>query len=113
MQGDTIILAGLFPNLQDGQPVIVTGNLFDATGPAPIAAAEFRQLNGPPLVDSTNNLTTIKLSKPLANQYVRSTTTLMANVAAVTQGETVKDEVLGSSDASAFQSYPLKKKPLT
>src|SRR5262249_54543811 len=37
----------------------------------------------------------------------------MANVAAVTQGETVKDEVLGSSDGSAFQSYPLKKKPLT
>src|SRR5262249_29030408 len=37
----------------------------------------------------------------------------MANVAAVTQGETVKDEVLGSSDGSAFQSFPLKKKPLT
>jgi hypothetical protein len=113
VQGDTLILAGLFPNLQDAQPVILTGNLFNTSGPAPVTEAEFRQLNGPPLVDSANNLTTVKLNKPLANQYIRSTTTLMANVAAVTQGETVKDEVLGSSDASAFQSYPLKKNPLT
>ena len=113
VQGDTLILAGLFPNLLDAQPVIVTGGLFDAPGPAPVTAAEFRQLNGPPLVDNVNNLTTVKLNKPLANQYVRTLTTLLANVAAVTQGETVKDEVLGSSDASAFQAYPLKKKPLT
>jgi predicted phage baseplate assembly protein len=37
----------------------------------------------------------------------------MANIVEVTQGETVKDEVLASSDGSAFQSYPLKKKLLT
>jgi predicted phage baseplate assembly protein len=38
---------------------------------------------------------------------------LLANVIAVTQGETVKDEVLGSSDGSGSQSFPLKKQPLT
>jgi predicted phage baseplate assembly protein len=37
----------------------------------------------------------------------------MANVVDATQGETVRNEVLGSSDGSAFQSYQLKQKPLT
>jgi hypothetical protein len=115
VQGDTLILAGLFPNLQDGQLVIVTGNLFDpsgAGGPGE-AASEVSRLSGPPLQYSANNLTTVKLKGSLANHYVRSSTVLLANVTAVTQGETVKDEVLGSSDGSPLQSYPLKKQPLT
>ena len=37
----------------------------------------------------------------------------MANVVEVTQGETVKNEVLGSSSGAPFQSFALKKKPLT
>jgi predicted phage baseplate assembly protein len=115
VQGDTLILDGLYPNLQDGQSVIVSGNRFDpsgAGGPGE-AATEVTRLSGPPLKDSANNLTTVKLKGSLANHYVRSTTVLLANIAAVTQGETVKDEVLGSSDGSPLQSYPLNKQPLT
>ena len=115
VQGDTLILGGLFPNLQDGQLVIVSSNLFDPSdvGVPGEAATEVSRLSGPPLQDSANNLTTVKLKGSLANQYVRSTTVLLANVVAVTQGESVKDEVLGSSDGSPLQSYPLKKQPLT
>jgi hypothetical protein len=110
VEGNTLILDGLYPNLQDSQLVIVSGNRFDQSGEA---ATEVCRLVGPPLQDTENSLTTVQLRPKLANKYLRSTTVLLANVVAVTQGETVQDEVLGSSDGSALQSYPLKKQPLT
>jgi hypothetical protein len=115
VQGDTLILEGLYPNLQDGQVVIVSGNLFDPSGAGGSgeAASEVSRLLGLPLQDSANNLTTVKLKDALVNHYVRSTTVLLANVVAVTQGETVRDEVLGNSDGTPLRSYPLKKQPLT
>jgi uncharacterized phage protein gp47/JayE len=115
VQGDTLILDGLYPNLQAGQVTIITGNLFDSSGPGlpgePIS--EVCRLLGPPLPDTDNALTTVELQNALQNHYVRSTTALLANVVDVTQGESVADEVLGSSDGSALQSYRLKKRPLT
>jgi len=115
LEGDTLILAGQFPNLQDGQAVVVQGNQFDPTGQqtTPTPLAEFHTLSGKPLLDSADNLTTVKLDKPLANQYARAGAVLLANVVAFTQGETVKDEILGSGDATPLQSYALKKEPLT
>lgn len=111
VQGDTLILAGLFPNLMDGQAVVIQGVLFGSTDGSTVA--EYRLLTGPPLQDAADNLTTVKLNKPLKNQYIRSTTVLLANVVAITQGETVKDEVLGNGNAKPFQTFALKKKPLT
>ena len=115
VQGATLILDGLYPSLQDGQVVVVSGNLFDPSqaGSLGDAATEVCRLVGPPLQDATNGLTTVQLKAGLQNQYVRSTTVVMANVVSVTQGETVNDEVLGSGDGSALQSYTLKKHPLT
>ena len=115
VQGDTIILAGVYPNLQDGQTVVLVGNLWDPVAKVPLQAqqAEARVLTGKPAPDTDNNITTVKLSKPLTNQYGRAGMVLMANIAQVTQGETVKDEILGSGDGSSLQAYPLKKKPLT
>jgi predicted phage baseplate assembly protein len=115
LEGDTLILAGLFPNLQDGQAVVVQGNQFDPTGQqtTPTPLAEYHTLSGKPLLDSADNLTTVTLDKPLANQYARAGGVLLANVAAFTQGETVKDEILGSGNSTPLQSYPLKKTPLT
>jgi predicted phage baseplate assembly protein len=115
VQGDTIILSGVFPSLQNGQTVILIGNLWDAGAQAAKTTqqAEARVLAAPPVPDTENNITTVALNKPLTNQYARAGMVLMANVAEVTQGETVKDEILGSGDGSALQSYPLKKKPLT
>jgi uncharacterized phage protein gp47/JayE len=115
LQGDTLILAGLYPNLQGGQPVVVKGDVWTPSNgvSTSASAAELRLLDGPPRLDSTNQLTTVKFKQPLANRYVRATTTMLANVVAVTQGETVKDEVLGSGDGSALQSFALKKTPVT
>jgi predicted phage baseplate assembly protein len=113
--GGTLTLAGLHPELQDGQKVMLRGNLFDSTLNQPTAtpATESGILDGPPVVDATNTITTVNLKKPLLNPYVRRSCVLAANVVEATQGQTIKDEVLGSSDGSAFQSYGLKQKPLT
>src|SRR5262249_2558610 len=115
VSGSELILQGVQSQLQSGQTVVISGNLFDpVTGQAgSTSAAESGILNGAPVTDTVNNITVVKLKTPLAKQYARATTVLMANIVEVTQGETVKDEVLGSGDGSALQSYPLKKKPLT
>jgi Baseplate J-like protein len=115
VQGDTLILDGLYPTLQDGQVAIVSGNLFDQSDEVSTLdpANEVCRLAGPPQQDIANNLTTVKLKDTLANHYIRSTTVLLANVVAATQGETVNNEVLGSSDGGSLQLYPLKKHPLT
>ncbi|NEO98500.1 MAG: putative baseplate assembly protein, partial [Symploca sp. SIO2E9] len=58
--------------------------------------------------------TTIKIETPLVNTYDRTTVTINANVALVTHGETVSDEVLGGGDGSkSNHEFLLKNKPLT
>jgi uncharacterized phage protein gp47/JayE len=113
LQGDSLILAGLYPNLQDGQAAIVQGNLYDATGATATPSAEFHTIKGKPLQDAANKLTTVQLDKPLSQQYSRSSTSLLANLVAFTQGETVADEVLGNGTGAPNQEFPLKKIPLT
>jgi hypothetical protein len=58
--------------------------------------------------------TILKLIDPLKKVYDRATVTIFANVALSTHGETVKDEVLGSGDASQpYQRFTLRQSPLT
>jgi uncharacterized phage protein gp47/JayE len=112
--GTSMTLAGLFGHLQAGQTIIVQGPLVDPTGAATeTIAAESGVLNGPPVLDAVNRLTTINLVNALTNQYAPAGTVVFANVVAATQGETVHDEVLGSGNGAPFQSFALKKKPLT
>jgi hypothetical protein len=113
--GSEMILEGLQTQLRPGQTVVIEGNLFDSVtnAAANTQAAESCILDGALVLDTINNITRAKLKSPLINTYARSSCSLLGNVAVATQGETVKDEVLGSGDGSAFQSYPLKKKPLT
>ncbi|HVN06241.1 MAG TPA: putative baseplate assembly protein [Bryobacteraceae bacterium] len=113
LRGDTLILAGLYPNLQQGLPVMVQGNLYNANGEPADLTAEYHTIKSQPVQDTTNSLTTVVLDKPLTDQYSRSSTSLLANLAAFTQGETVKDEVLGNGNGAANQSFALKKNPLT
>jgi predicted phage baseplate assembly protein len=115
LTGSTLKLAGLYPQLQKGQTVILQGKLWDSATNAPtqISNAESRILDGPPVLDANNSITTVTLNKPLDKQYVLASAVLMANVVEVTHGETVKDEVFGSGDGSPFQTYRLKQKPLT
>jgi len=115
LSGSQLILQGVQTQLQSGQTIVLGGNLFDSTTNLATStpAAESCILSGPAVPDSVNNVTVVNLKNQLANTYGRASCSVLANIGLVTQGETVKDEVLGSSDGSAFQSYPLKKKPLT
>jgi hypothetical protein len=109
LSGPTLLLDGLFPQLKAGRRVVVQG--FDAATGAPRAEDGVIAAVGP--LDTTNGQTTVSLRRLLDGSYDRSRTVVLANVALATQGETVRDEVLGSGDGTAFQSYPLKKAPLT
>ena len=113
--GDTLILAGLLPRLRSGQTVILRGNLYDpsTTPPSQLPGSESAILRDPPILDLDNGITTVTLARPLSQQYTRAGAVLLANVVDATHGETVRDEVLGSGDGTAFQSFPLKQKPLT
>ncbi|MGA9365522.1 MAG: putative baseplate assembly protein [Bacteroidota bacterium] len=65
-------------------------------------------------ISSDRDHTTITLSESLQNCYDRSTVTINANVARTTHGESVKNEILGSGDATQLnQRFTLKQKPLT
>jgi predicted phage baseplate assembly protein len=115
LTGATLVLAGAFPLLQPAQRVTLHGRLWDPVtgGATGNVNAESGVLDGAPVVDEANAITTVTLRQPLVRQYARAGTVLLANVVEVTQGETVREEVLGSGDGTALQSFPLKQKPLT
>jgi hypothetical protein len=104
-----IEVEGLIGDLLPGQLIIVCGEL-EADGGNRLSElaciADVEPVHA-------ENYTRITLTKGLANNYVRSTVTINANVARATHGETV-GEVLGSGDASrAFQGFQLRQPPLT
>lgn len=108
LSGNILRLAGIHTQLQAGQIVVVQGALArDGT-----AAAELAIISDPVVTDSFDNVTLVQLKDPLSDVYTRLACSLLANVVEVTQGETVKDEVLGSGNAAPFQSFPLAQKPL-
>jgi Baseplate J-like protein len=109
--GSSVTLVGLYPLLQAGQKVVVQGDL--ATAATAVVQAELRVLSGPPILDTASGTTTINFTQTLQNHYVPATTVVMGNVVEVTQGQTLRGEVLGSGDGTAFQSFILKKSPLT
>jgi predicted phage baseplate assembly protein len=115
LSGAKLILAGLYPQLTVGQTVILQGTLFDTTtgSPTEVVSAEAAILAEPPVVNEADNITTVMLKKALENNYARAGAVLFANVVEATQGETVRDEVLGSGNGGAFQTFKLKKQPLT
>jgi predicted phage baseplate assembly protein len=115
VSGDVLMLAGQLPKLAAGQTLVMRGSLYDSAsgGPSSASSAEAVTLKTAPVIDAANNLTTVTLTKPLGATYVRAGSVLLANVVAATQGETVRDEVLGSSSGGPFQAFPLKQKPLT
>ncbi|MEA2687897.1 MAG: hypothetical protein QOD51_504, partial [Candidatus Eremiobacteraeota bacterium] len=109
VSGNTLLLAGLYAQLHAGQTVVLQGTRAGTNA----AAAEAATLASAPVLDAANALTTVTLANALVNTYLRDGAVLLANVAAATQGQTVKDEVLGSGDGSPNQAFALKKKPVT
>jgi predicted phage baseplate assembly protein len=109
LTGKTIEVAGLVNGLVAGQPLIVSGKL-TASDERPTATVVFVEQVAPGAGFTTLVLQEQGLG---AAHYLRSTTTIYANVVAATHGETTS-EALGSGDGSRpHQRFQLKKAPLT
>jgi hypothetical protein len=101
VSGATIELAQVVDGLQAGQRVLLSDS--NATQAAIIDS-----------VAADDTRTTITLSNPLVNELDRATLLINANVVRATHGETVRDEVLGSGQASVpNQRFTLRRPPLT
>jgi hypothetical protein len=84
---------------------------FVASDPEADFLTEFVELKG---THDKDDHTFLELTSPLQYAYDPATVTIFANVAPSTHGETVKDEILGSGDATQIrQRFKLRQKPLT
>jgi hypothetical protein len=102
----TIQIEGDQSGLEVGRPLLIKGPV-DGTGEIKGEIAEIAA------VSAANGQTVLTLSDPLINTYALDTVEIYANVLYATHGETA-NEVLGSGDAAqAFQSFTLKKAPVT
>ena len=110
MPRNMIALNGDYGELTKGRLIAVGGRLAGSAKDSPLTSeiAEIAEATTGP-----NGITTLKLTRDLANVYRRSETTINANVARATHGETAR-ETLGSGDASRpYQRFTLKSAPLT
>jgi hypothetical protein len=113
MSGSQLLLDGVFPDLTSGQQVVIRGKALGPDGaPADQTLVEDVRVTTV-RVESGLGTTVVGVSPPLSNSYARSATELLGNVTAVTHGETVREEILGSGDGTAWQRYRLRKSPLT
>ena len=118
IDGDTIDLDRLYPGLQPGRWLIVSGERTDIPGTAGVQAAELVMLAGvnqvgDPTLPGETAHSQLLLAAPLGYTYRRGSVHIAGNIASATQGET-KTETLGSGDAGqAGQAFTLKQSPLT
>jgi predicted phage baseplate assembly protein len=125
----SVTLDTIVRGLRAGQRLAVTGEIvacpLDVRPPgeaAPVAPATVPDgTRGAEIVsirrvelDPAGSRTVLYLEEPLRQHYDRLTVTLNANVALSTQGESIRDEVLGSGDGrQPNQAFPLAQGPLT
>jgi Baseplate J-like protein len=104
---NTIPLNSLVLGLRIGQPLILTGELWDAPGVTESEVLIIKEIS------HNNGLTELTFEDGLRHKYKRNTVSINANVVHATHGETVT-EILGSGNgAQANQKFALKKPPLT
>lgn len=104
---DQLLLSAAEPALLPGKTIALTGERADLAG---VMQSELLTI-----ADNTvqNGVALLTFTRQPTYTYVRETTTLNANVAEATHGETTT-EILGDGDATrAFATYPLKSVPLT
>ena len=112
--GNSIELNGIYPGLETGRWLILSGIRNDLM----IPDAELVKLAGVELKPHPNDPgakrhTFLTLATDLANTYDPNSVTIYGNVVQATHGET-RVEVLGSGDASRpLQEFQLKQFPLT
>jgi hypothetical protein len=103
----SVELNGLFLDLERGRPVSLSGARLDAEG------LQGRETHVIREVQHIDGVTRLLLEAATAFPYDRTTLRINANVALATHGEAVVEE-LGSGDARlVFQTFMLRKPPLT
>ena len=126
VQGDRIVLDGLYEGLESGRWIVVTGERTDVTGTSGVMGKELMMLAGVEITGQGGDTVTpfdcqqqtprtslLLADGGLAYTYKRDTVLIYGNVVKATHGETRQD-VLGSGNASQlFQKFSLKQKPLT
>lgn len=116
-----ITLGSVVANLEVGQSVAVTGQLFLQSGQTSSETlSEIMTITEVVPYSVGSPYTMISLASPtsattsLANSYERSTFMINANVALATNGSTVSGEILGGGDpAEPYLTFTLKQDPLT
>ncbi|MBW7883201.1 MAG: putative baseplate assembly protein [Caldilineaceae bacterium] len=107
--GKQIEVIGTVTDLAADQPIVVSGKL-NEDDDTPTGTVVFVEQTKPGAGFTTIVLKDQGLG---SKKYIRSTTSILANVVAATHGETTT-EVLGSGDGSRpHQRFKLKKSPLT
>lgn len=107
--GDQLTLDSVYPDLQPGRRLILVGRAPGGTE----TQTEVVQVKNVAL-SNTQTETIVTLTASLRYAYDPTTLILYGNVAVASQGETIAGEILGSGDAAQpFQSFTLKKSPLT
>lgn len=104
---DPITLDAAYLGLKPGKTVIVTGERADLRG---VIASESREIDQAILEDG---FTVLVFSKPLLLSYVRATTSIGANVALATHGESVQETMGGGDSSQPFLKFTLRQPPLT
>ena len=103
----SVELNRLYLDLERGRPVSLSGARNDAEG---ILGRETHIINE---VQHIDGVTRLLLAGETAHPYDRTTVRINANVALATHGEAVAED-LGNGDATlTFQTFTLKKPPLT
>jgi len=116
--GKRIELGELYPGLESGRWMVVSGERSDIPGTSGVIVNELVMLSSVEQgFDNTlpgdKTLSTLVFANSLAYAYKRDTVKIYGNVVKATHGETRK-EVLGSGDgAKALQTFMLKQPPLT
>lgn len=110
VEGSEIVLGSMVAGLEEGRPVVVSGELDDQPG---IEKKEVSFISSVVHFEGGALTTRIELEPALEYRYRRDTVTINANVASATHGET-KEEAIGGGDPSKrFQKFALKNSPLT
>jgi len=109
LSGKMLKLDGYFPQIEQGHRMMLIGNLASDPGNLNSETVEVDQI----IEDQDKNDTLIILKKDLSVNFSIDSVRIYGNIAPANHGETFV-EVLGDGDASAtFQTFFLKKSPLT
>jgi predicted phage baseplate assembly protein len=116
LRGSAIELAGLYPGIEAGHMIVVTGTRTDLPAGASIAAGEAAMVAG--VTQQTDAAaadtphTTLRLAAPLTYAYELASVQVCGNVVAADQGTTVTEPVAGAVPVDPHPSFTLSQAPV-